>query len=908
MKTYCPLLFINKRIPFKKKSIAVALLFVGSSTISHAVEWEKEFVIESDVSWNEMVGGGGQAIHPNQKVTILNESTVRFDYKNELTSFGADSFIYGINMPQPPDEFYAGQVFVTGGYIRAIASAKTKISNGKTIHSYGITNGQNYKPSITVSNTGIEMHNYYTGIRIHNGALTINNLDHKEVYIDDTDYAITNSGTGSIDISGGNLRITNTNFGIYGYRNSHFKLNNNFTLFSNFDTALYLKDNHESSIESSDIKFEYGNCSIYASDYASFNLTANNLTVTNADIAKIRENATVTLRANETSALNGSLLADGGGYDSASTPASLTLTLKDSTNASFRNTPAHRLTGDAIAVNQGQVNLNLGRGSYWQGRSDDFKDADSDAWRKQHVSEFEESLGTSITSSGKVNVNMSEGSYWNVTGQSWVSKLDGNGTIDLRGSETGGYAIHVGEISGSNTFILSLDRENLSQSDMIYVYNGTGDFQQNVVISNRDEVLGSMEVGDRIRFATVANAGGGFVSEGMTTEFDGEAAASIGMFGSRMQMRDAGVNNVNFGIVYTPYEEDQTTAAEDEGYNGTKFDPEGKPGHDYIDQIYSEGENPYNVYIERLADTTPSDAADTIEDMSRANYAMAIYMDTLNKRMGEARFHGQEDDGWWIRVRHDRIGKKGAFRNVMTMAELGYDVKKPVDSGSVITGLAFDYMSGSVDYRSVDGDGDAERLGLWAHSTWLSDDGQYADFVLKFARLDNEFSYRALSTNELIRGDYHNNVFSVSGEYGMKFANDEGWFVEPQGQVQLAYVSGADYTTSQNTRVDLDSITSVIGRIGMRFGREFLHEKAPGSFYARADVLREFSGSQHIEATDPTGKMDVTYRNRDTWYSVGLGYSLKSSENSHFFVEAEHLFGADYQSSYTLAAGFQYRF
>lgn len=115
MNTHYHSLFTNKRIPFKKKSIAVALLFIGSSTISHAVEWEKEFVIESDVSWNEMVGGGGQAIHPNQKVTILNESTVRFDYKNELVSFGGDSFIYGINMPQPPDEFYAGQVSVTGG-------------------------------------------------------------------------------------------------------------------------------------------------------------------------------------------------------------------------------------------------------------------------------------------------------------------------------------------------------------------------------------------------------------------------------------------------------------------------------------------------------------------------------------------------------------------------------------------------------------------------------------------------------------------------------------------------------------------------------------------------------------------------------------------------------------------------
>lgn len=901
----CPLLLINAYPPFKKKTLVVALAFLTSSSLCQAFEWEKEYTVTTDVAWSEMIGGGGQAIHPNQKVTILNESTIRFDYKNELVSFGGDSFIYGVNMPQPPDEYYSGQVSVTGGYISAVGSKQTA--------TYGITNGggvDNYNPLFSLYDTGIKMENYYTGIRIHNGSLNIKNPNHKGVSIQDVKYGLTNAGNGRIDISGGEFSLTNASYGIYGYQNSQLTIYSSNNVFSNLETAIFVKDNHKSIIEGKTIAFTNSYYSIFAKGNASLKITTDKLSVNNSQlaIAKVQDNASVTLTSNVDSNLNGSFIVDGASYDPNLSPAQLTLNLKDSAITTFGDTAAHRLNGDAIAINQGQVNLNLGNGAYWEGRSDDFKDADSDEWREQHVSEFEESLGTSIASSGKVNVTMGEGSYWNVTGQSWVSKLDGNGTIDLRGSETGGYAIHMGEISGSNTFILSLNRENLSQSDMIYVYNGTGDFQQNVVISNRDDVLGSMEVGDRIRFATVANAGGGFVSDGMTTEFDGEAAASTGMFGSRMQMRDAGVNNVNFGIVYTPYEEDQTTAAEDEGYNGTEFDPEGKPGHDYIDQIYSEGENPYNVYIERLADTTPSDAADTIEDMSRANYAMAIYMDTLNKRMGEARFHGQEDDGWWIRVRHDRIGKKGAFRNVMTMAELGYDVKKPVDSGNVITGLAFDYMSGSVDYRGVNGDGDADRLGLWAHSTWLSDDGQYADFVLKFARLDNEFSYRALSTNELIHGDYHNNVFSVSGEYGMKFANDEGWFVEPQGQVQLAYVSGADYTTSQNTRVDLDSITSVIGRIGMRFGREFLHEKAPGSFYARADILREFSGSQHIEATDATGKMDVTYHNRDTWYSVGLGYSLKSSENSHFFVEAEHLFGADYQSSYTLAAGFQYRF
>ena len=73
----CPLLLINAYPPFKKKTLVVALAFLTSSSLCQAFEWEKEYTVTTDVAWSEMIGGGGQAIHPNQKVTILNESTIR---------------------------------------------------------------------------------------------------------------------------------------------------------------------------------------------------------------------------------------------------------------------------------------------------------------------------------------------------------------------------------------------------------------------------------------------------------------------------------------------------------------------------------------------------------------------------------------------------------------------------------------------------------------------------------------------------------------------------------------------------------------------------------------------------------------------------------------------------------------
>ena len=82
--------------------------------------------------------------------------------------------------------------------------------------------------------------------------------------------------------------------------------------------------------------------------------------------------------------------------------------------------------------------------------------------------------------------------------------------------------------------------------------------------------------------------------------------------------------------------------------------------------------------IGRKGEST-SNAGKTIIDMSKVNYSNAIYMDRLNKRMGEARYI-DGDEGLWVRMRHDRIGKSDAFRSKNTMMELGYD-KRVDDRG-----------------------------------------------------------------------------------------------------------------------------------------------------------------------------------------------------------------------------------
>lgn len=166
------------------------------------------------------------------------------------------------------------------------------------------------------------------------------------------------------------------------------------------------------------------------------------------------------------------------------------------------------LNGNALAGNGGTLNINLTAGSTWTGRADDYQDADTDDWDAAHSAQFAPQFSNEVTSSGNVNVTLAEGATWNVTGQSWITTLEGNGVVDLTKGE-GSDAVHIGTVKGNNTFVVNLNTDSLDTSDMIYVQNGTSK-AQTLQINNRDEVLSGMGEGDRIRFATIANAGEGF--------------------------------------------------------------------------------------------------------------------------------------------------------------------------------------------------------------------------------------------------------------------------------------------------------------------------------------------------------------------------------------------------------------
>lgn len=557
--------------------------------------------------------------------------------------------------------------------------------------------------------------------------------------------------------------------------------------------------------------------------------------------------------------------------------------------------------GNVLAGNGGKVNVELGKGVVWLGRADDYRDAGEEGqqWSGTHTNFFTPQFSDTVTSNGEVNITLNNGAIWGITGQSWVTVLAGTGgIIDLAGgTETQSHALRVWDVQGSHTFVLDLNDLEHAQSDMLYLKRQAETLSTNsealvqtIVIENI-QGLEQMAAGDKIRFATVD---GGISFKTATVE--GQADV--------VQIIDKGMINAGFVIGSEDYANRDET---DNDYNGNDSKPDAvKPGQSWVDEKFENGQN-WFLTRDPSKDTASNTAVNAL-DMAKANYRTAVYMDTLNKRQGEARFGTGKDQGLWARVRRDQINQVDSFHSSNIMGEIGYDFRRSSDSGVHHTGIAFDYMDGSIDYDGTDSSGDMKRWGLWLYNTWIGNDGQYTDVVFKWGRLSNDFNLKAQNSNEVISGGYDNDVFSISGEYGIKFAKDNGIYIEPQGQIQYSRVTSESYQTSQSSNLELDAIDSWIARIGARVGRTWNEQNRSVDLYVKADLLHEFDGEQRMRAVDSTGSIDWVYENNGTWTDFGMGFTYRTDDDSYAFCELEKMLGNHYGSSWQISAGMRLNF
>lgn len=548
------------------------------------------------------------------------------------------------------------------------------------------------------------------------------------------------------------------------------------------------------------------------------------------------------------------------------------------------------IRGNLFAANSGSLELDLG-GGILNGRIDDYGDADIEG----HQELYNPVFTNDIESGGNITLHMGDNSRWVLDGQSWVTNLtmDQGSVIDLSYHKTSAntfnenaHALTIRNIGGSGsdfdqstsgvslmadtvtegagTFIMDLNHNDHLSSDMVYIGSGKGTFD---VVINTAQGLEQLTEENELRFATVNSDGIGFDS---------------------VRLINAGLFDVEFKVGSEDYRDDDK---DNDDYNGGSTITPSKPGDNNVKGVT-------NWFINGVDKITPNNNSKLTVDLYKANYSNAVYMDRLNKRLGEARYI-DGDEGLWVRMRHDRIGKSDAFRSKNTMYEIGYDKLNEADNGERRVGFALDYMDGSTEFSGIAGKGEIKRKGIWLYDTWLGNKGHYADYVAKWGHLTN--SYETGYSD----GDYSNNVFSVSAEYGRKKAIGNDWYFEPQAQLQYARVTDGEYTTNLGSRVSMDAIDSLIARAGFRLGRD-LGERS--TVYVKADVLHEFLGEQNILAVDSTGTLQRTFDNDGTWYDIGLGFATAINKDSYIYMDFEKSFGNDFDETYQINVGLQYSF
>lgn len=557
--------------------------------------------------------------------------------------------------------------------------------------------------------------------------------------------------------------------------------------------------------------------------------------------------------------------------------------------------------GNILAANGGSTTVDFGTGGYWEGRADDYGDANI----TDHKGFYNPAFSNEIVEGGEVNITMQHG-MWNVTAQSWLTSFNGdNNIIDMVSYEDNGtHAVSIKEMIGkNNTFVMGLNNKDHGNSDMLYIKGG--DANIDVVVSGTIEDLDKVSEENGLRFATVG--------EGITfgKEENGRkyiTGINTGMFNTRLYVKDS---------------EYVKGDVDNDGYNGDKLDGD-KPGSDSVEDFFKPDEdtpevldltatneniNADNWEIVDFAQDGMSDVGKTVLDLSKVNYSNAVYMDRFNKRMGEARFI-DGNEGMWVRLRHDRIGKEDSFRSMNTMYEMGYDVKQVKEDGEHRVGFAIDYMDGSSSFSQVAGTGEVSRKGLWMYDSWMGEKGHYRDFVAKWGHLSNDFEFMAGSDEA--KADFSNNVYSISAEFGKKNDIGNSWYFEPQAQVQYAHVTGAEYTTSlagaDQTEIRNDAFNSLIARAGFRLGRDISNTS---TVYFKGDVLHEFLGDQDVFAKDSTTSgqwQSVGYDHSGTWYDIGFGFATKINKASYAYLDFEKSFGNDYDETYQINAGLQWTF
>ena len=268
-------------------------------------------------------------------------------------------------------------------------------------------------------------------------------------------------------------------------------------------------------------------------------------------------------------------------------------------------------------------------------------------------------------------------------------------------------------------------------------------------------------------------------------------------------------------------------------------------------------------------------------------------LDDMNKRLGELR-DSKGEHGVWVRMVRGENDYKSLNSQYNTY-QLGYDEKLSTDPHWTL-GAAFSYTDGDGGYDTGSFEMDHKTFTLYGSK--LNDDGSYIDIVGKYSRLNHDLR------NTWGDGEYDANGYSIGVEVGKRFQQGNGFWIEPQAQLTYGHVGSANYTAG-DIKVAQDGMESLIGRAGVRFGKDLDN----GNIYLRASYLYDFDGETGVTLTNAEGRERSFDQDLGGgWCEVGIGTNINLSNATHLYFDIEKTYGGDITTDWKWNAGIRYSF
>ena len=495
------------------------------------------------------------------------------------------------------------------------------------------------------------------------------------------------------------------------------------------------------------------------------------------------------------------------------------------------------------------VNINLsGKGSSWTGRAYQEYKIDGEYVDKVEL-EAPEYHGN--VTGFKMSIN--DGASWNMTGDSFINNvnLTDDGVINMQESATEFNATEI----GLNEGIINLQGEN--QEVNVVTLTGEGG------------TVNTNSLDNKMTIDTIAD------STSITVNGSGEIADAI--YGGDATAQDLA------DVVTTGTDDSEKSAASqitsDEGIIAGKITADVNADGKITNTVYAK--NTTNLGLSNLA-------AINLMTWRQEN-------NDMNKRLGELRDSKGEHGVWARMVRGE--AEYESIKNQYNYYQIGYDEKLSTDPNWTV-GMFLTRTEGNSTFRT--GSAENNHTGVGVYGSYLKDDGSFIDLVAKYARIDSDFN----ASGGVGSGDYNTNGYSVSAEYGKRFEQGNGFWIEPQVELTYGTVGAVDYTTSNGAKVRQEGMDSLVGRVGFSLGKDI---KA-GNIYARAFYLYDFDGETEVTMSH-SGISDVYEQDLGGgWFEVGLGANINLSDATHLYFDVEKTYGGDVATPWQWSAGIRYSF